>query len=150
VVCEDPTEVHLHTWGAVQLQDGPHPLLAHEYATTELFHAPPMITRSQDRTVGLTWGLPRGLLAPRPSQLFSERHSALAQVIGDVVSCPAACVRCANLSDVRAIFLNVGCSFLNHAEKFLYHPKGALFCGSAPSTETEIGARAGPWVLESI
>jgi hypothetical protein len=88
VVCEEPTEVHLHTWGAVQ--DGPHPLLAHEYATTELFHAPPMITRSQDRPVGLTWGLPRGLLAPAaPPQLFSERHSALAQVIGDVVSCPA-------------------------------------------------------------
>jgi len=75
VVCEEPTEVHLHTWGAVQ--DGPHPLLAHEYATTELFHAPPMITRSQDRPVGLTWGLPRGLLAPAAPPPSYSRSVAL-------------------------------------------------------------------------
>ena len=57
-----------------------------------LRYTPPMITRSQDRTeVGANVG--PASWAPRtrrpPPQLLSERHSALAQVIGDVVSCPA-------------------------------------------------------------
>ena len=139
--------MHLHTWGAVQ--DGPHPLLAHEYATTELFHAPPMITRSQDRTVGLTWGLPRGLLAPAapPPSYYRSVTLPSPRLLEMWLAAPLLCT----LRQLELCPSHLSqCSFLNHAEKFLYHPKGALFCGSAPSTETEIGARAGPWVLESI